>query len=51
MEHKDTLYLIGRFQLHATLEPALHQVRVKTPVSRVKAFLCFIVTRVRICLG
>ena len=46
MAHADALYLIGHFRSRASLEPT----RVKTRVSRVETFLCFLealVTRVR----
>ena len=33
MVHEGALYLIGHFQLCATLEPTLHQARVSTRVN------------------
>ena len=41
---EDALYLIGHFRSYATLEPTLHQARIKTPVSRVPALLYFLVS-------
>ena len=35
-EHEDALILIGHIRSRATLEPTLHQTRVKTQVSRVE---------------
>ena len=39
MAYEDTLYLIGHFWSRATLEPILHQARVKTRVSRVETHI------------
>ena len=40
MAYEDALYLIGHFRSRATLEPT----RVKTRISRVETFLCFLET-------
>ena len=44
MATQDALNLINHFQSRATLEPTLHQARVKTRVSRVETLLCFLET-------
>ena len=46
MVHEDALYLIVHFRRsRATLDPTLHQARVKTRVSRVETLLCFLETQ------